>query len=105
MKKVAALCLLLFLMSSLALYAGEYTGYITDAGCAAKGKSGEGHVGCAKGCIGRGAEAVLVSEGKVYKLDNQDEAKRFAGEKVVLKGTASDDGGSIKVESISKAEK
>jgi hypothetical protein len=44
-----------------------------------------------------------VSGGKVFTLDKQDEAKKFAGEKVMLKGTAGEDGASIKVESIEKA--
>ncbi|HEY3128662.1 MAG TPA: DUF5818 domain-containing protein [Acidobacteriota bacterium] len=106
MKKLSVLCLIFFVFSLAALYAGEWTGYIADAGCAGKDVSkagGSGHSDCSKRCIGKGAAAVLVADGKVYKLDSQDEAKKFAGEKVMLKGTASDDG-SIKVESITKAE-
>ncbi len=107
MKKLSVLCLILFVFSLMALYAGEWTGYIADAGCAGKdvNKAGSsGHLDCSKRCIGKGVAAVLVADGKVYKLDSQDEAKKFAGEKVVLKGTTSEDGSSIKVESITKAE-
>jgi len=103
MKKVCGMLLLVFALSAMALYAGEWTGYISDSQCAAKGEKAE-HAGCAKSCIGRGASAVLVSEGKVYELDKQDDAKKLAGDKVVIKGTASEDGKSIKVESIEKAE-
>jgi hypothetical protein len=104
MRKFAAVALLVFAFAAMTLYAGEWTGYISDAGCAAKKGEDPNHAGCAKSCIGRGANAVFVSQGKVYTLDKQDEAKKFAGDKVVLKGTASDDGTAIKVESIKKAE-
>jgi hypothetical protein len=104
MKRIAAILMLTFALSAVALFAGEWTGYIADAGCAGKKGEEADHASCAKSCIERGAEAVLVSSGKVYKLDKQDEAKKFAGEKVVLTGAASEDGASIKVEAIRKAE-
>lgn len=105
MKKIAVLFLMIFVLSALSLYAAQWTGYIADANCAAK-KAVEdpNHAGCAKSCIGKGAAAVFVSEKKVYTLDKQDEAKKLAGEKVVLKGKMSEDGTSIKVDSITKAE-
>ncbi len=103
MKKIGGMLLLVFALSAVALYAGEWTGYISDSKCGAKGDKPE-HAECAKSCISRGASAVLVAEGKVYSLDNQEEAKKLAGEKVVVKGTASEDGKSIKVESIAKSE-
>jgi len=104
MRKFAAIAVLVLAFAAMTLYAGEWTGFIADAGCAAKKGEDPGHAGCAKSCIGRGAAAVFVSQGKVYTLDKQDEAKKFAGDKVVLKGTASEDGTSIKIESIKKAE-
>ena len=103
MKKVCGLFLMMFALSAMMLFAGEWTGYISDSKCGVKGDKAE-HAGCAKSCIGRGASAVLVSQGKVYALDNQEEAKKLAGEKVLVKGTASEDGKDIKVESIAKAE-
>ncbi len=102
MKRVCGMVLLVFARSAVMVYAGEWTGYVSDSKCGAKGDKPE-HAGCAKSCISRGASAVLVSEGKVYELDNQTEAKKLAGDKVVVKGTASEDGKTIKVESISKA--
>ena len=103
MKRIGGMFLLMIALSAMVLYAGEWTGYVSDSKCGVKGGNAD-HAGCAKSCIGNGASAVLVSEGKVYTLDNQEEAKKLAGEKVVVKGTASDDGKSIKVESIQKAE-
>ncbi len=104
MKKILALFLLAFTLSAMALYAAQWTGYISDAKCGLKGDSAD-HADCAKTCIKNGAAAVLVSEGKMYHLDKQAEAKKLAGEKVVVTGTESKDGKSIKVESIAKAEK
>lgn len=101
MKKVCAVLTVVLAFTFLSLYAGEWTGTISDAKCAAAKGEDAGHAGCAKKCIEGGQDAVFASAGKVYKLDKQDEAKKFAGEKVVLKGTA--EGDSIKVESISKA--
>jgi hypothetical protein len=99
---VGALCLVLVLSVG-ALYAGEWTGFIADSKCAASKGESAGHAGCAKKCIGDGASAVLVAGGKVFTLDMQEDAKKFTGEKVLLKGTASQDGASIKVKSIAKA--
>ena len=103
MKKVTAGVCLVLVLTAGALYAGEWTGFISDAKCAASKGDSAAHASCAKGCIGRGESAVLVSGGMVFTLDKQDEAKKFAGEKVMLKGTAGDDGASIKVETIEKA--
>jgi Protein of unknown function (DUF5818) len=103
MKKVTALLILVFALSTMSLLAADWTGYIADEKCAAKRGEDAGHAGCAKKCIDGGSAAVLASEGKVFKLDKQDEAKKLAGEKVVVKGTASEDGTMIKVDSITKA--
>ncbi len=84
-------------------YAAEWTGYISDAGCAPKKGADPGHAACARSCIASGAAAVLVADGKIYKLDKQAEARKFAGDKVVLRGTASGDGSAIKVDTIRKA--
>jgi hypothetical protein len=97
-----ALCLVLVFTVG-AASAAEWTGFISDSKCAASKGESAGHAGCAKGCIGKGDSAVLVSAGKVYTLDKQDDAKKLAGEKVLVKGKASEDGTSIKVDSIAKA--
>ncbi len=102
MKKSVSMFLLAFALSAAMVYAGEWTGYISDSKCGVKGDKPD-HAGCAKSCISRGAAAVLVSEGKVFTLDKQAEAKKLAGDKVVVKGTESKDGKTIKVQSITKA--
>ncbi len=57
------------------------------------------HEGCAKKCIKEGSDAVLVTEdGRIYKLDQQEKAKEFAGKKVEVTGNVSGD--SISVTSI-----
>jgi hypothetical protein len=91
-------------LSGVTLHGAQWTGYVSDAACAAKQGSNPDHKACARSCIERGEAAVLVSGGKIYKLDKQDEAKKFAGDKVLLTGTVSEDGSTIKVDSIRKAE-
>ncbi|HUO30329.1 MAG TPA: DUF5818 domain-containing protein [Bryobacteraceae bacterium] len=89
-------------LSAMAMTAmgAEFSGYISDAGCAQKQGAkvaSEGHAGCAKGCIKRGDKAVLVtSEGKVYNITNQDKVVSHAGEKVTVEGTASGDDLTVK---------
>jgi len=103
MKRLTGLLILALALSTVSLFAADWTGYIADASCAAKKGEDPGHASCAKSCIGKGQAAVLASGGKVFQLDKQEEAKKLAGEKVVVKGTASEDGTAIKVESITKA--
>jgi len=75
--------------------AAEFSGYISDAGCAAKQgakAAADTHAGCAKGCIKRGDKAVLVTpEGKVYAIANQDKVVDHAGQKVTLVAKADGD--------------
>ena len=104
MKRTAMILALALTFACTALYGAQWTGYISDAGCAAKQGSNPDHKACARSCIEAGEAAVLVSGGKIYKLDKQDEAKKFAGDKVVLTGTVSDDGSTIKVDKIRKAD-
>lgn len=104
MRRTVGLFFLVFALAAVSLYAAQWTGYISDAKCGLKGNSAA-HAECAKTCIKNGEDAVLVAGGKLYTIDKQDEAKALAGEKVVIKGTASKDGKSIKVDSITKAEK
>ena len=75
--------------------AAEFSGYISDAGCAAKQgakAAADSHAGCAKGCLKPGDKAVLVTpEGKVYAIANQDKVVDHAGEKVTLVAKADGD--------------
>ena len=88
---------------SLSAMAAEFTGYISDAGCAKKQGAAkvasDGHAGCAQSCIKRGDKAVLVtSDGKVYNIANQDKVTDRAGQKVTLVGEA--DGDNITVSEV-----
>ncbi len=81
----------------------EFSGYISDAGCAkkqgAEKVAADGHAGCAKGCIKRGDKAVLVTpDGKIYNITNQDKVVEHAGEKVTLVGEV--DGDNITVSEV-----
>ena len=94
MKKLAIVSL--FALSAMA---AEMTGFISDAKCGAKGSS-EAHAKCAETCVKGGSAAVFVSDGKVYKIDNDDQAKvaNHVGHKVTIDGKV--DGDTIKVDSV-----
>ena len=96
MKKLA----LSFLAISMMASAAEMTGYISDAKCAkdpAKVES-DGHAGCAQACAKKGSALVFVSEGKVYKIDDQAKVQEHAGHKVTIEGKV--DGDTLKVDSV-----
>ena len=94
--KIAVLVGLL-LSAAVISRAEEFTGFLSDAKCAAAGKGGsEGHAGCAKKCVQGGEAVVLVSGDKVYKIKNQDRVKNHVGEKVQLEGKL--DGDTLEVE-------
>lgn len=89
-----------FVLATGVSFAGEWTGYVTDAKCAKAGKAGASHAGCAQTCIQNGEAAVLVVEdGKIFTIENQDKVKEHAGHKVKVSGAEAD--GKITVESVS----
>ena len=100
-RRIAFLLLVLAVMAP-ALYADEWVGYITDEHCGAKGAKDE-HGSCALSCAGRGAALLLYNEAdkELYKLDDQEAAKRMTGHKVKVTGTIEE--GTIKVTSIVEA--
>jgi hypothetical protein len=81
---------------------GQWTGWITDDHCGAKGAKAE-HKDCALKCLGDGGSLVFYNpaDEKLYKLDNQDLAKEHLGHEVTVKGTV--EGDAIKVASIEAA--
>lgn len=105
MKKIQiAAILLVFALSAPGLaLAGEWTGWITDDQCGAKGANAE-HADCAKRCYGNGAKLVLYNTGdeKLYTLDNQELAAQHIGQEVKVKGEA--EGNAIQVASIEPAD-
>ena len=90
MKKVVRIMVLTLFCASMS-FAASWTGYVTDKGCADKGKHGADHAGCAKGCLGKdGTVAVLVTkDGKIFAVTQQDKVKPHAGHLVKVSGSGS----------------
>ena len=104
MKKIFVASLIGLGMGAFALSAEEMTGYVSDAHCGAKHNMvSEKNTQCVEKCLKGGADAVLVSDGKVMKIDaeSQEKAKKMAGEMVKVSGTV--EGDTIKVDSMEKA--
>ena len=85
MKKVVIALVLVLSVFTLTAFAGEYTGYISDSKCGAKGAK-DAHADCAKSCVKGGASPVFVSEGKVYKIDDASKVADHVGHKVTITG-------------------
>ena len=97
MKKVLAV----FAFAAVGAFAADYKGFVADASCAkdAAKAGAEGHAACAAKCIKGGAAAVLVTtDGKVYKIADQDKVTAHAGHLVTITGKL--DGDTIKVDSV-----
>jgi hypothetical protein len=77
---------ILFLAAS--AFAGEWTGYISDAKCGAAHNDGSAKsVACVKGCVKGGQKPVFVVDGKVIKIANPDKVgEDLLGGKVTIKG-------------------
>ena len=105
MKKVIiSLGLILFVggLGAVAAEKGQWTGWLSDAKCAANGAKAS-HKGCTMKCVESGQAIVFVAEDKkVYKLRGADKAKSMVGDRVVLSGTM--DGDTIAVDSAKAAE-
>ena len=109
MKKAMSvtLALLFVLAAALPVLAAEsekevrLSGWITDEWCGAKNANEDG-AGCAKACAKKGAELVLFSDGKTYRLSDQRSALEHVGHKVVVTGVIKDEN-TIEVGSIEKA--
>lgn len=97
-KMLIAVLLMAFFAPTLAL-AGEWTGWITDDQCAAKGAKAD-HADCAKKCHANGAKLVFYNTGdeKIYTLDNQELAAKNIGHEVKVTGDV--EGNGIKVSAI-----
>ena len=97
--------LLVASVGSVAALADQITGYVSEAGCGAKHSTvSAANTKCIEGCLKKGSDPVLVSEGKVMKFDadSKEKAKAFAGQNVKIDGTM--DGDVVKINSIDKAE-
>jgi hypothetical protein len=101
MKKLAVVMLFAFVLSGLAV-AADVTGWVTDAACAAKGRSGEGHAACAEKCAAKGGDLTLVTEDKkVIKIHNKDAVTGHVGHRIVATGKV--DGDSIHIDKVAMA--
>ena len=70
---------------ALTAVADEWTGYISDSKCGAKGAKDE-HAECAAKCVKGGASPVFVTDGKVYKIDDASKVQDHIGHKVTITG-------------------
>ena len=77
----------------------ELTGWITDEWCGVKNANADG-ADCAKDCAKKGADMVLYTGDKLYKLYDKELALEHVGHKVTVKGTLEDD--TLNVVSIEK---
>jgi len=99
---VPTLAVLALLSPAAKLCAAEWTGWITDESCGAKGAN-RAHKECAEKCHRGGARLVFFdnADGKIYRLDDQGAAEGNLGHEVRVRGEAS--GNAIQVESIQPA--
>jgi hypothetical protein len=104
MKKVMFASILAASLCSFGAFADEMTGYVSESHCAAAHSSpSEKNTACIKKCLNGGSDPVLVSNGKVIKIDagSKDKAVAFAGENVTVNGSM--DGDTLKIDTIEKA--
>jgi hypothetical protein len=102
MRKTVGLFGVSILALTSSVFAADWTGWLSDAKCAANGAKAA-HKGCAVKCVDAGQPVVLVTEDKkVYKLDGAEKVKSLIGDKIVLSGSL--EGDTIKVAAAKKAE-
>jgi hypothetical protein len=69
-----------------------FYGVVSDSMCGAKhSRASAKAAACVKSCVAKGSQYVLVSRGKVYKVDPQDKFADYAGKRVRVHGTLSGD--------------
>ena len=97
MKKLSiVITFALTLFATFAL-ADEWTGYVSDAKCGAKGSSDD-HAACAQKCVKDGAAVVFVTDGKVYKIQDEAKVQEHVGHKVTITGKM--EGDTITIDSV-----
>lgn len=91
-----------FSLFAATMFAGEWTGTISDSKCAAAhADASEKSMKCAQACVKGGKDAVLVVDGKVFKLDGAAKVAEHVGHKVVVNGDLHED--TIKVATVKMA--
>jgi hypothetical protein len=101
MKTLTAAIILVLSLFTASAMADEWTGWISDAKCGAKGASAD-HKDCALKCVKGGAKPVFVADEKVYQIDDASKVEGHVGYKVTITGSM--DGKTIKVESVKPAD-
>jgi hypothetical protein len=104
MKKLILASVLGASLCCLGAFADEMTGYISESHCgSAHDSPSAANTACVKKCLNGGSDPVLVSNGKVIKIDaaSKDKAVAHAGENVTINGTM--DGDTLKIDSIQAA--
>ena len=99
---------ILTIVSSITGFAAEqtWTGKISDSICGLShskmGKMGENPKECVLNCVKAGGKYVLVSEGKIYQIENQNLGGLaiYAGATVKATGELSKDGKSVKLSTL-----
>lgn len=90
MKVKSSIIFALTLTSSMSLFAAKtsVTGILTDDMCTKKHMMpGKPNADCVRECIKHGAKYVVVSQGKVYELQgDQNTFSELAGKKVTITG-------------------
>jgi hypothetical protein len=85
-----------FLLCAAGMFAGEWTGVISDSHCGAKHNTASAAATkCVESCIKGGSEAVFVTGDKVLKLDA---ASQDYGHKVTITGDL--DGDTVKIDTV-----
>jgi hypothetical protein len=101
MKKLVALTALVLSFAATGAFAETFTGYVSDAMCAADPHkvSSADHAACAQKCIKGGEKPVLVVDSKtVYTITNPQILVPHAGEKVTVE--ASVKGSALTIKSV-----
>ncbi len=83
---------------------GSWTGWISDARCAANYQKSAtaDHVGCAKTCIKNGGQwALSMPDGALILAIDGAEAERYLGNEVVVKGELDTASNTVKVSAVS----
>ena len=100
MKKVALLAFAFLVFGTLSFGKDKtITGVVSDSHCGVK-HSAAGNEKCVEHCVEGGATYVVVANGKVYQVDNQDKFKGLGGKNVTVKGALKGD--SITVSSVAE---
>lgn len=86
------------------LWAGEWTGYITDTHCGKMGANKDHTADCVRKCMKGGSKPQVWNEadGKTYDLDDFEKVKDFVGSKVTIKGSLDAKTNTITIESAAK---